>query len=77
MFNKETGKTDFSSLSGLVMVAKREKILHQWQKFCRFETPLKKLSWLDEYWPRKNLYFGKKSPKSKRSFTLQFPDYLP
>ena len=43
----------FSTLQGnkkpafslfMVTVAKREKMLHQWQESCRFERPLKKLS---------------------------------
>ena len=43
----------FSTLQGnkksalslfMVTVAKREKMLHQWQESCRFEQPLKKLS---------------------------------
>ena len=66
MFNKETGKHTFSLF--LVLVAKRKKMFHQQQIFCRFELPLNNL--LDSMSSKREksfLYFEKKVLKVKKN----------
>ena len=50
VFNNKAEKSTLSLF--MVTVAKRNKMTHQYQESCRSKLPLKKLSWLDEYWAR-------------------------